>query len=290
MRKQSWIVVSVMLAAVAPWACSQTVGPLTGTGTGGSTSGSVGSTGTGGLDCTGILKQGACDDCLRASCCQTYADCAADTSCDNCLFQGSTDAVCMDAATTALSAPFLSCAQASCSSECFPPPPPDPACDAPAVSPSMGSCYTDPGCNPVTNAGCQPGEACDGNDKGGFQCFGSPANTALICGDCDDANIACACGGTCGGVNNQCIKFCCDDGDCGSGKCVKGGTTNSRDVGVCIVSPGIDGGTDAGSDAGDDAGDDAGSDAGDDAGADAGSDAGDDAAVDDAGDGGDGGP
>lgn len=275
MREQSWIVVSAMLAGAAPWACSQVQFNTTAAGTGGSSSqssahasGVVTSTGAGGLDCTGILQMGPCDDCLQASCCVSYADCANDSDCFNCVFAGSTDAVCMDPTTTALSTPFLTCAQASCDSECFPPPPPDPACDAPVVSPSMGSCYTAAGCNPVSNAGCQPGEACDATSKGGFQCFGPPpANTGMACGTCDNQAVACAGGLTCGGTGGQCIKFCCDDGDCGSGKCDKQGTTNSPDVGVCVAGPAPDGGTgDGGTDAGNGdagAGDAAAGDAGD---------------------------
>src|SRR4051812_41645848 len=128
MRKQPWIVVSVMLAAAAPWACSHTVEELTtGSGTGGGSashvsashsSGPVTSTGTGGLDCTGILMAGPCDDCLQASCCQVYSDCANDANCFNCVFGGSTDATCMDPATTAISDPFVMCAQGSCKNQC----------------------------------------------------------------------------------------------------------------------------------------------------------------------------
>src|SRR5690349_6266846 len=104
MRKQSWFVVSAMLAAVAPWACSQTPGvPTTSSGTGGSMAQHSASSGAGGLDCTGILSMGSCDDCLQASCCQSYADCADDSNCFNCVFGGSTDPTCADPAIAALS-------------------------------------------------------------------------------------------------------------------------------------------------------------------------------------------
>jgi hypothetical protein len=106
-----------------------------------------------------------------------------------------------------------------------------PACDAPAVPPSKGSCYTIQGgagggmaaCNPVSGDPCNGGggEACDGDGNGGYVCYGPP-NDAKLCDMCDPANgVFCGNGLTCigDGTTGQCAKYCCADGDCGSGKC-----------------------------------------------------------------------
>jgi hypothetical protein len=148
-------------------------------------------------------------------------------------------------------------------------------CTVPDASPSSGSCITvvpanDAGtgiqCNPVTNAGCSAGEACDINTGQnsttviGFLCYPGP-NTEDICAECNDGiNDAgeCAAGGTCllsNASTAQCARYCCTDADCGNGRCVTSiqgpalfGPV-APTLGVC-VSPPVDGGAppaDAGS-------------------------------------------
>lgn len=91
-------------------------------------------------------------------------------------------------------------------------------------------------CNPVTNDGCDSaaGEACDATADG-FVCFPAPNDVAL-CGECSNsAGPFCEAGSTCvGAEGTQCVKYCCDDGDCGSGVCDTGGGL----VGVCVVAAG----------------------------------------------------
>jgi hypothetical protein len=118
--------------------------------------------------------------------------------------------------------------------------PAEPACDAPLVAPSGGSCVTltkDVECNPVTNEPCP--EVCGNYGLGLFQCY-TVTSMEPTCGSCDDS----VCGGTTECLDDlgfdgvyQCARFCCDDGDCGSGVCVKDGiATPDADVGVCLTS------------------------------------------------------
>src|SRR5262249_27231286 len=122
---------------------------------------------------------------------------------------------------------LVACAMMNCNMECFPPPPPPPpppSCDAPAMSPSGGSCIKIGGsvkCNPVTNQGCQPGEACDFG-MAAFVCH-PPPNDAMLCEKCSNSNPGPFCGGGMHCLEDlglaKCAHFCCDDCDCGSGTC-----------------------------------------------------------------------
>lgn len=119
----------------------------------------------------------------------------------------------------------------------------NPECTAPVDAGSGGSCVTLTGdggveCNPVTNGGCNAdaGEACDRTQIGGTHCFSAPPNTAALCAVCDDTNgPACIPTATCvptmNGVN--CARFCCVDGDCGSGHCDTV-TLGLPNFGVCV--------------------------------------------------------
>jgi hypothetical protein len=95
------------------------------------------------------------------------------------------------------------------------------------------------GCNTAN------GESCDANNNNGFQCFTMPPNTEKLCGMCDSNNgPECLPGSTCT-VGGTCAKYCCNDGDCGSGTCNKNMTTNDPNVGICIVKTAADAGPDA---------------------------------------------
>jgi hypothetical protein len=122
----------------------------------------------------------------------------------------------------------------------------DPICTAPTTAPSNGSCIALMGdggagtvsCNPITNAPCNTGEACDLDTGGGYRCFAPPpANTATLCQTCDITNGP-ACVGTMHCITAltnaaECARFCCTDPDCGSGHCDKT-TYNTTPVGVCV--------------------------------------------------------
>jgi hypothetical protein len=94
----------------------------------------------------------------------------------------------------------------------------------------------------VTNGGCNPTSACDfgadTNRQSTFVCYDPPPpNTAGICASCDDKTVACLGGFTC--LYGQCARYCCDDGDCGTGVC---DPTNAFGVGVCVTAVSVDGG------------------------------------------------
>lgn len=133
--------------------------------------------------------------------------------------------------------------------------PTDSACGAPAVAPSSGQCALDNGvlpsafaCNPITNEGCNANEACDISGMTGFACYAD--NSASLCEACDQQAMNgpfCTEGTTCFSPNGPdgfgslatCARYCCDDGDCGGGTCVKTSSgaawfIQAPDVGVCL--------------------------------------------------------
>ena len=176
---------------------------------------------TGFASCPGAATgyQPACAACLETHCCDALA-------------------VAMGA-----NAPELvACAQASCSACDNPTPPPfDLQCVVPTTPGSAGSCIalgSVIACNPVTNEGCDPGQACDRDaQNGGFSCF-SIGNTEDLCADCGEGFGYCKKGLACVG---QCGRYCCSDDDCAPGSCVKvteTGTpifTQSSALGVCAA-------------------------------------------------------
>src|SRR5262249_5393330 len=101
--------------------------------------------------------------------------------------------------------------------------PPVPACDAPPEAKSNGACVTLGGsveCNPVTNAGCAADQACQFDGRGGSVC--SDTGTSGLCEPCGQLTGPtdfCEPDYVC--VGTLCARFCCDDGDCGSGTCFK---------------------------------------------------------------------
>ncbi len=90
-------------------------------------------------------------------------------------------------------------------------------------------------CNPISNAGCPAGKVCFSNFSDST-CYSLGPNPQISCGDC--SIDGCASGFACGGDEPQCIKYCCDDGDCGSGRCEKLmlGTPTPAGFGVCVQS------------------------------------------------------
>lgn len=128
----------------------------------------------------------------------------------------------------------------------------DPACGAPLTAPSAGACALTGGvlppqfaCNPVTNEGCNANEACDISGMTGFACYTD--NTANLCQPCDQQDPSgpfCTEGTTCfrpdGTMSlGSCARYCCDDGDCGGGTCVKTAAgsawfVQAPDIGVCL--------------------------------------------------------
>lgn len=91
---------------------------------------------------------------------------------------------------------------------------------------STGSGMVVAECNPITNEPCNTaaGEACDISNSMdgaflGFVCYPAP-NEKALCEACDGGNGP-WCQGTMTCAGSKCARFCCDDGDCGTGTCVK---------------------------------------------------------------------
>jgi hypothetical protein len=75
---------------------------------------------------------------------------------------------------------------------------------------------------------------------GTFDCF-APPNDAPKCGVCDNMNGPFCKGGLSCLASGVCTRFCCDDGDCGNGTCVKVDGNGQAlfegiDVGLCLDS------------------------------------------------------
>lgn len=126
-----------------------------------------------------------------------------------------------------------------------------------------GGAGLDVTCNPVTNAGCSDGDACEteadtsGQSLFGFVCYPGP-NTVADCGSCDPTGQNppyCAPGSICfpidqAGTMGQCAHYCCSDADCGpDGACLVTDTSHnpffapvSSTLGVCISAASPDAG------------------------------------------------
>lgn len=106
------------------------------------------------------------------------------------------------------------------------------------VSVTGGGVMFVPHCNPVTNAGCDVGWACDSSVKAVFKCY-EPENDAPLCGACNGNDGPFCMGGLTCGATQTCTKFCCDDGDCGTGVCSKLDAQGDAryggvDLGICM--------------------------------------------------------
>lgn len=172
----------------------------------------------------GDVYKGPCDDCLQASCCQETADCIADGECLNYCLLSVWPPVpqCEVPATAAALTALTTCMADKCS----------PVCDAKDY------------CNPVTNSPCPTnGTACDAAYPGVFLCLPPYGTPVALCGGCNNAvGPYCDAGMRCHAASNKCARYCCNDADCGTGKCILDTPTvfgaplaNPMDlVGICL--------------------------------------------------------
>ncbi len=191
------------------------------------------SNGTGGARTTATVSVSVSDVATGAMCPFTPNACPPIVGCSSCI-EANCCAALMAANGNALDATVVSCAENACLGQCYPQGfPANPSCAVPAVAPSNGACVTLGGaitCNPVTNAPCGVGSACDSSNMG-FACYPT-GNTRALCQTCGQANAYCQPGLTC--AQNECERYCCSDADCGSGHtCAKGEFTAAFDLGVC---------------------------------------------------------
>jgi hypothetical protein len=108
--------------------------------------------------------------------------------------------------------------------------------EVPASCVTLGGLYA---CDPVTSAGCHPGQSCD-MSVSGFKCYGGP-NEVELCGKCGSLRGGCVPGFTCLNINlTRCARYCCTDAECGpNGICnhayvAKLMSAMTSPVGVCV--------------------------------------------------------
>jgi hypothetical protein len=102
-------------------------------------------------------------------------------------------------------------------------------------------------CNPVTAEPCNLNERCDlvyvADTPIGFQCIIADNNSAT-CESCTyvfGSDTYCEAGNTCVDASGQvaaggtCARYCCNDGDCGTGSCVPGLLPAVPELGVCLT-------------------------------------------------------
>jgi hypothetical protein len=199
-----------------------------------------------GCHCADCSNLGECDDyCLDCHAYLTYYTDPA-TICNpgsQALYDALDDCACTSICVT-------ECAQNFCNSQL-----PSQACiDCIDMSckPQYDACFADiepfVQCNPVTNEPCNETadqEHCDrvlvGDEVVGWQC-NLRTQDALLCDACNYnfGGTYCFRGHTCGdglgdiSVTGTCARYCCDDGDCGTGTCLKGVFSSADpDVGIC---------------------------------------------------------
>jgi hypothetical protein len=187
--------------------------------------------------CSGILDPGDCDTCMQGYCCAEVAACYSDQECLYGCLEGfyPPDPECASPPSLAPFQAILACMAQSCAAAC-------------AVADD---------CNPVNSAGCAPGEQCDADYPGVFECAENEGSLAELCQPCDPVNSPyCDVGLHCFAGSHTCARFCCTDADCGSGTCELDQTIaftgplplTTETVGVCVVM--LDGGADGGADGG----------------------------------------
>lgn len=186
--------------------------------------------------CVGLTaskESAACQACVEQNCCAEVLGCHDTEPCwqDCYLFHDEDKCHANDTAHTAYHT-MGACFTTSCAVECGLADP-TPICTAPTATPS-GSCVTVDTtnlCNPITNQGCATDTVCDANDTGGFECFPGD-NTAPLCAACGESTSYCAVGMHC--LGGKCARFCCDDSECGAGKCDKTYFEGGRPAGLCV--------------------------------------------------------
>ncbi len=154
-------------------------------------------------NCSQPVFPGNCDACLQTFCCKEMSDCIINSSCLNycvasilpspaeCTMAPGQRKETFDAVTT--------CMKSKCADKCPP----------------------DDGCNPVTHNGCaNDGSSCDLAYPGFFGCYKPVDMPAEICKSCNfNATPYCGSGLRCHPVTNTCARYCCNDSDCGTGRC-----------------------------------------------------------------------
>lgn len=171
-----------------------------------------------------------CLSCMAERCCDEVYACHLADGCDpnfKSAEEAGEDAI-----------PIIQCQATLCENQCELEPLPEPR-----------NPWRDGECNPVTNEGCEGSEACTSYH---------PYSTGAVAWRCEEPIFGgidgpvvverqglcspCEFDGECEGTlkcYGQCARYCCDDSDCGSGRCVKLPTFPPfADVGICQTESG----------------------------------------------------
>jgi hypothetical protein len=180
-------------------------------------------------DCTSIFDpSGTCSACAVAACCQEASDCKSNDSCLDVCVSGywPPPEVCATPVVKQLSDGLAACLKTNCS----------PMCDV-----------TDR-CDPVLGTGCGLSASCEPFLPGVFDCLPPlPGDTVVgLCQMCDlFDDPVCGPGMHCFAGTSTCARYCCDDADCGTGKCVVDQTVafgapllHQTKVGICLTTDG----------------------------------------------------
>jgi hypothetical protein len=149
--------------------------------------------------CDGLYLSAKCDACLKETCCAAVGECDANVTCMKaCVFGVSpSPPECNAGQTKGLLDAFGKCMTGPCAAQCV-----------------------QDQCNAVTSNGCLTSEAgCDLVYPGMFVCLPFISPTP-ICGACDNLNGPyCGAGLRCHPGSGTCARYCCNDADCGTGRC-----------------------------------------------------------------------
>lgn len=111
------------------------------------------------------------------------------------------------------------------------------ACTAPEqLGRSGGRCLPNGGCNPFRVDACVTAdELCDWRGDA-FSCAAAWPVDVGDCQPCDAANAHfCAQGLTC--IDGQCVRYCCDDSDCGADARCQKSELDQTTAGACVAKP-----------------------------------------------------
>jgi hypothetical protein len=179
-------------------------------------------------DCKNIFDPAAtCASCAEAACCQEASDCKDNGSCLNVCVSGAWPPaeICATAAVKQVTDRLVACLTANCS----------PACDVVE------------GCDPILGTGCGPTASCEPFQPGVLECLYPFSNSvAKLCEPCDlQVDPICGPGMHCFAGSSQCARYCCDDADCGTGKCALDQTMvfgapllKQTKLGICLTMDG----------------------------------------------------
>ncbi|MBK9265267.1 MAG: hypothetical protein IPM54_36475 [Polyangiaceae bacterium] len=154
-------------------------------------------------NCSKVIFPGDCDACIQTSCCAEMAACLAS---DDCLEYCTLNVLPSPDQCTSIDGDLRNRFEAS--TQCI-------------KTKCADKCVLPDKCNPVTHNGCpNDGSSCDIAYPGYFACYSPVGMPAALCQPCNfHVQPYCGSGLRCHPATNRCGKYCCNDSDCGTGRC-----------------------------------------------------------------------